>query len=82
MLVDNAKKALASCPVTLRDSRIYDVASAVRVSSGSTVEGNFILANRYGDGSDTVAGLRLGGRRLGGHRRAGWWLMTTPRRRP
>jgi hypothetical protein len=62
VLADNAKTVYGACPFTLRDSRIYDVGSAVRITNGATIEGNFIRANFYQEGSGTHrSGIGLNG---------------------
>src|SRR5690625_1201682 len=53
VLDDQAKAVYAPCPFTLEDSRIYGVGSAVRLTSGSVVRGNYILADLSNEGSDT-----------------------------
>lgn len=53
VLDDQAKAVYAPCPFTLEDSRIYGVGSAVRLTSGSVLRGNYILADFSNEGSDT-----------------------------
>ncbi len=53
ILDDQAKAVYAPCPFTLEDSRIYGVGSAVRLTSGSVIRGNYILADLSNEGSDS-----------------------------
>ncbi|HIZ37823.1 MAG TPA: right-handed parallel beta-helix repeat-containing protein [Candidatus Ruania gallistercoris] len=53
ILDDQAKAVYAPCPLTLEDSRVYGVGSAVRLTSGSVLRGNYILADFSNEGSDT-----------------------------
>lgn len=53
ILNDQAKAVYAPCPFTLEDSRVYGVGSAVRLTSGSVLRGNYILADLSNEGSDT-----------------------------
>ena len=53
VLDDQAKAVYAPCPFTLEDSRIYGVGSAVRLTSGSVIRGNYILADFSNAGSDS-----------------------------
>lgn len=53
VLDDQAKAVYAPCPFTMENSRIYGVGSAVRLTSGSTLRGNYIVADFNNEGSDT-----------------------------
>lgn len=53
VLDDQAKTVYAPCPFTMEDSRIYGVGSAVRLTSGSVIRGNYILADFSNEGSDS-----------------------------
>ncbi|RIQ25269.1 hypothetical protein DY240_11215 [Jiangella rhizosphaerae] len=62
VLADDAKTVYGACPFTLRNSRIYDVGSAIRITNGATIEGNYIHANYYQEGSGTHrSGIGLNG---------------------
>lgn len=50
-LDDESIGIYSQCPYTLRNSRLYDLGSAVRITNGSVIEGNFIRANHYISGS-------------------------------
>jgi hypothetical protein len=64
VLADNAKTVYGACPFTLRDSRVYDVGSAIRITNGSRLENNYIRANFYIPGSGTHrSGVGLNGGR-------------------
>lgn len=52
-LDDESIAVYSPCPFTLRDSRIFDVGSAVRITNGTVIENNFILANHILPGSDS-----------------------------
>ncbi|TDD98957.1 right-handed parallel beta-helix repeat-containing protein [Jiangella asiatica] len=52
-LADDAIALYGACPFTLQESRIYDVGSAVRITDGSHIEGNFLRGNFYNPDSGT-----------------------------
>lgn len=52
-LDDESIAVYSPCPYTLRDSRIVDVGSAVRITHGTVIADNFILANHRLDESDS-----------------------------
>lgn len=61
-LPDNAKAVYGSCPFTLRNSRILDVGSGIRITSGARIERNFIHANHSVPGSGSHrSGVGLNG---------------------
>lgn len=52
-LADDAIALYGACPFTLQESRIYDVGSAVRITNGSHIEGNYLRGNFYNPDSGT-----------------------------
>ena len=52
-LSDETIAVYSPCPYTLRNSRIFDVGSAVRITNGAVIENNYIHANLVNPGSDS-----------------------------
>jgi hypothetical protein len=62
VLPDNAKAVYGTCPFVLRHSRITDVGTGIRITSGATIEGNYVVASHAVPGSGSHrSGLGLNG---------------------
>lgn len=52
ILAPGTKAVYGECPFTLRSSRIQHVATGVRITDGTTIESNYILADHWKQGDD------------------------------
>lgn len=62
VLAPGTKAVYGECPFTLRSSRIHHVATGVRITNDTVIEGNYILADFWESGDDAHrSGVGLNG---------------------